>query len=58
MATLEAAVVYYRELIELKLRRGEDVPEDDELFIKLIEACDKYEKWLEPYMTVEQIADL
>ena len=58
MATLEAAVVYYRELIELKLRRGEDVPEDDELFIKLTEACDKFEKWLEPHMTVEQIADL
>ena len=54
---MEAAVVYYRELIELKLRRGEEVPEDDELVTLLERACDEYEKYLEPFMTVEQIAE-
>ena len=41
-AELEAAMVFYRELIELKLRRGEEVPEDDELVIKMTEACNAF----------------
>ena len=30
---LEGAMIYYRELIEQKLRRGEEVPEDDDLVV-------------------------
>ena len=57
-AELEAAMVFYRELIELKLRRGEEVHEDDELVIKMTEACNAFQRLMEPKMTVEQIAEL
>ena len=55
---LEGAMVYYRELIEQKLRRGEDIPEDDDLVIKMTEACDAYEKLITPNLSIEQLAQL
>ena len=55
---MEGAMVYYRELIEQKLRRGEDVPEDDDLVIKMTEACDAYEKLITPNLSIEQLAQL
>ena len=55
---MEGAMVYYRELIEQKLRRGEDVPEDDDLVIKMTEACDVYEKLITPHLSIEQLAQL
>ena len=55
---MEGAMVYYRELIEQKLRRGEDVPEDDDLVIKMTEACDVYEKLITPNLSIEQLAQL
>ena len=55
---LEGAMVYYRELIEQKLRQGEEVHEDDELVIKMTEACHAYEKLITPNLTVEQLAQL
>ena len=55
---LEGAMAYYRDLIEQKLRRGEEVPEDDELFIKMTEACDAFEELITPNLTVEQLAQL
>eukprot|EP00353_Schmidingerella_taraikaensis_P011298 CAMPEP_0185591250 /NCGR_PEP_ID=MMETSP0434-20130131/63913_1 /TAXON_ID=626734 ORGANISM="Favella taraikaensis, Strain Fe Narragansett Bay" /NCGR_SAMPLE_ID=MMETSP0434 /ASSEMBLY_ACC=CAM_ASM_000379 /LENGTH=64 /DNA_ID=CAMNT_0028216111 /DNA_START=1387 /DNA_END=1581 /DNA_ORIENTATION=+ len=57
MAELEAAMVYYRDLIELKLGRGEEVPEGDRLCVLLESACDAYEKFLEQYMSVEEIIE-
>lgn len=42
----EAAIVYYRDLIDQKLRRGEDLNEDDPLMVKLEEACDAYQRYL------------
>ena len=55
---MEGAMVYYRELIEQKLRRGEDIPEDDDLVIKMTEACDAYEKLITPNLSIEQLAQL
>ena len=55
---LEGAMVYYRELIEQKLRRGEEVPEDDELVVKMWEACHAFERYIAPNLTVEQLAEL
>ena len=55
---LEGAMVYYRELIEQKLRRGEEVPEDDDLVIKMTEACAAFEKLITPNLTIEQLAQL
>ena len=46
-------MLYYQHLIEEKLLRGEEVPEDDELCTLLREACEAYEKWIEPYLSVE-----
>ena len=40
------------------MRRGEEVPEDDELFIKMTEACDAFEELITPNLTVEQLAQL
>ena len=34
-AELEAAMLYYQELIEMQERRGEEVTEDDPLVVKL-----------------------
>ena len=42
-AEMQAAMVYYRDLIELKLRQGEEVNEDSELFKLLEQACDAFE---------------
>ena len=55
-AELEAAIVYYRDLIELKLRRGETLTDGDELYTLLERACDRYERHLEQFMSVEEIA--
>ena len=41
-AELEAAMLYYRQLIELKLQRGEEIAKDDDLVSKLSEACSAY----------------
>ena len=51
-------MVYYKDLIELKLRRGDTVEEGDELFVLLTQACDRYQAHLEQFMTVEEIAKM
>ena len=57
-AELEAGIVYYKGLIELKLRRGEEILEDDPLVSKLQSAINAYKSALYPHLTVEQIAEL
>ena len=51
-------MAYYKNLIELKVRRGEEVPDEDPLIVKLIEACDAFQRYLMPSLTVQQIAEL
>ena len=53
LAELEAAMVFYRDLIDLKLRQGEQIDEDHELCAKLTEACDAFQRYIEPSLTVE-----
>ena len=53
---LEGAMLYYRQLIELRLQRGEEIAKDDDLVTKLSEACDAYQRFLEPHLSIEQIA--
>ena len=55
---LEGAMIYYRELIEQKLRRGEEVPEDDDLVVQMTEACSAFERLITPNLTIEQLAQL
>ena len=43
LAQLEAACAYYRDLIELKLRHGEEVADDDPLVLKLTDAKDAFQ---------------
>lgn len=57
-AELEAGMIYYKGLIDLKLRRGEEILEDDPLIIKLKSAMDVYESAILPHLTIEQIAEL
>ena len=40
------------------MRRGEEVPEDDDLVIKMTEACNAYEELIRPHLTIEQLAQL
>ena len=58
VAELEAAVSYWQGLIELRLRRGEDVPEEDPLFLQLVAATDAFQRGLEPHLTLEEIVEL
>ena len=51
-------MVYYKDLIDLKLREGEDIHEDHHLVDKLNHAMEQYQRWLEPRLTVEEIAEL
>ena len=46
-AELEAAMVYWRDLIKLKISQGEDIGDDHPLVDKLREAASNYQKKLE-----------
>jgi len=51
-------MVYYRQMIDLKLRKGEEIGDDDEVVLRFQRAIEAYEKFLEPSLSVEQIANL
>ena len=53
-AELKAAMIYYKGLIELKIRRGTEVTEEDELVVKLKEALANYQRFIEPSLTIEE----
>ena len=57
-AELEAAMVYWRDLIKLKISQGEDIGDDHPLVDKLREAASNYQKKLEEGLSMEQIVEL
>ena len=52
----EAAMIYYNNIVEMKLMRGEEITEED---LKLLDkATDAYEEEIRPYLSVEEIAEM
>ena len=52
----EAAMIWYNNIIEMKLARGEEITEED---LKLLDkATDAYEEEIRPFLTIEEIAEM
>ena len=52
LAELEAATLYYKGLIELKLKQGIEVTDDDPTILKLEAAVNDYQRYLMPRLSV------
>ena len=49
-------MIYYNNIVEMKLMRGEEITEED---LKLLDkATDAYEEEIRPYLSVEEIAEM